>query len=88
MADMREALRRALLTFTDEKKVGATRRKPGRTVAWLHRASGIKCSRVSLHRKLFGTPVAGGKRSYQPLSIEEAQLLAHTLRLRLDVTAK
>lgn len=64
----------------------------GRSVEELRRESGLMCTRMSLHRKLFGY----GRRykregrvciewAYQSLTFEEVQALARPLGLRVDL---
>lgn len=61
----------------------------GWSVLDLHRRSGIDCSRVSLHRKLYGyrRRYKGRARyQFQPLTVEEVQTLARPLKLEVDVS--
>lgn len=58
----------------------------GWSVEDLRRRSAIKCSRVSLHRKLYGYSRPGdGKWVFQALDVEEVAVLLRPFKLRIEV---
>jgi hypothetical protein len=76
---MSDAIRRELSRALRERM-----KANGWSVAHLADLSGVKCSRASLHRKIFGVvDKASGKRVYQTLSDDECRRLARIVDMRL-----
>jgi hypothetical protein len=61
----------------------------GWTLVHLLRASGLTCTRASLHRKLYGYRKSGSAdRIYQPISLDEYRKLAGALDVLSDEDAE
>lgn len=76
---MSDAIRRELSRALRERM-----KAEGWSVAHVADLSGVKCSRASLHRKIFGiVNKKTGKRVYQSLTDDESKRLARIVDMRL-----